>query len=273
MISVCIFGSQARRTADLLSDRDVLVVGDPSSARDCTVAGWQARAWHVSVFDRVAFARLANVRSLFVQHLKQEGRIVRDDGRLLAAALEGYLPKRDYSAERNDALRQIAALPYSSGSRWFDLCLADIAYVFFRNAAILHFASTGFYCFQYDELVVRVADKFGLSDAEQSALLALRDLKHAYRRRAPDRFAEPLLGSARAVIQSIASTIPNQTESSIARGDTTDEYFRLRLLELNLMNRFEPSQLDALKPDDGLFELWQQVLGAGGYPKGKRRCH
>jgi hypothetical protein len=273
MISVCIFGSQARRTADLLSDRDVLVVGDPSSARDCTVAGWQARDWHVSVFDRVAFARLANVRSLFVQHLKQEGRILRDDGRFLTAALEGYLPKRDYSAERNDALRQIAALPYSSGSRWFDLCLADITYVFFRNAAILHFASTGVYCFQYDALIGRVGDEFGLTYAERSALLALRDLKHGYRRRARDCLAEPLLGSARTVIESIVSTLPNQAGSSIAKGDTTDEYFRLRLLELNLMNRFEPRQLDALKPGEGLFELWQQVLGAGGYPKGKKRFH
>ena len=70
-------------------------------------------------------------------------------------------------------------------------------------------------------------------------------------------------------IESIASTIPNRAESSIARGDTTDDYFRLRLLELDLTNCFEPSQLDALKPGDGLFELWQQVLGAGGYPKVK----
>jgi hypothetical protein len=273
MISVCIFGSQARRTADLLSDRDVLVVGNPSSARDHAVADWQARDWHVSVFDRVAFSRLANVRSLFVQHLKQEGRILRDDGSFLAAALESYLPKRDYSAERNDALRHIAALPFSSGSRWFDLCLADIIYVFFRNAAILHFASTGLYCFQYDELVARVADKFGISSEEQFALFALRDLKHAYRRRAPDCVAEPLLGLARTIIQDISSTIPNQAESSIARGDTTDEYFRLRLIELELTSRFEPSQLDVLKPEDNLFELWQQVLGAGGYPKTTRRFH
>jgi hypothetical protein len=273
MISVCIFGSQARRTADLLSDRDVLVVGEPSSARDCAVTGWEARAWHVSVFDRPAFARLANVRSLFVQHLKQEGRILRDDGHFLAAALEGYLPKQDYTAERNDALRQIAALPCSSGSRWFDLCLSDIAYVFFRNAAILHFASTGVYCFQYDALVARAGDEFGLTDAERSVLLALRDLKHGYRRRAPDCLAEPWLGAARTVIESITSALPNQADSSIARGDTTDDYFRLRLLELNLMNRFEPRQLDALKPGDGLFELGQQVLGAGGYPRGKRRFH
>ena len=120
MISVCIFGSQARRTADLLSDRDLLVVGDPSPARD-----WYSGRLAGSGLARVGFrsrrirASSKCRRSLFVQHLKQEGRILRDAGCFQATALEGYLPKRDYSAERNDAFRQIAALPCSSGSRWF----------------------------------------------------------------------------------------------------------------------------------------------------------
>lgn len=136
-----------------MSDRDMLLVGSLSPALDQAVARWTAREWNVSVFDPLAFKRLADVKGLFIQHLKQEGRILHDHDDFLGSVLRGYSPKADYSPQRNDALAQICALPPAIGSYWHDLCLADIAYVLFRNAAILHLACAREYCFQYDVLI------------------------------------------------------------------------------------------------------------------------
>ncbi len=267
MISVCIFGSQARRTADALSDRDVLLIGSPSTLLNQIIARWTADAWNVSVFDRAGFARMADVRSLFIQHLKQEGNILCDEGAFLASTMERYTPKADYLPERNDALTQIIRLPTAMQAYWPNLCLADIIYVLFRNAAILHLASSREYCFQYNTLIGRIADLFALSGREKGYLLALRNLKHAYRRRETGLPVECLLGNAREVIETIVMRLPSLLPSSIEEGDTTDEYYRLRLSELDLVSQTEPLRLDALMPTDSLFAAWKQIRGAGGYPK------
>ena len=203
---------------------------------------------------------MADVRSLFILHLKQEGRILYDYGGFLASTLEQYAPKADYSAERNDALRQITALPVATGSYWSDLCLADIVYVLFRNAAILHLASAGEYCFRYDMLTARMAHLFALTINDQCCLSALRE---------PGLSVEPWLGGAQEAVNRIMKQLHNLASSSIANGDTTDDYFRLRLCELKLVARIEPCQLDALGPDDDFFAVWQQIRGTGPYPKSK----
>jgi hypothetical protein len=273
MLSICIFGSQARRTADALSDRDVLLVGLPSPSLDLAVTEWSVRNWNVSILDPRALERLAEVKALFIQHLKQEGDLIHDDGHFLASIFSKYLPKLDYSAERNDAISQISSLPEDSGIYWRDLCLADIAYVLFRNASILHLACDGEYQFQYDALVTRMADLFELNKQDQHALLFLRDLKHGYRRR--DRgltVREPLQQSLR-VLDLIAERLPNRTTSSIGIGATTDDYFKLRLTELDLVTVSDPEVLDALRADSVNFAVWERIRRSGGYPKPGARLH
>ena len=267
MLSVCIFGSRARQTADLISDRDVLVVGEPSPSMDRVVGRWADHAWNVSVFHREAFARLAEVQSLFVQHLKQEGRIFRDDGGFLESVLRNYAPKTDYSAERNDAMRQIIALPSTTGGYWHDLCLADILFVLFRNAAILHLASIGEYCFHYEKLVSRIVELLNLCSDACEPLLALRKLKHSYRQRSRALDVSREFLEARQIILDLIECLPNRTESSIERGETTDEYFKMRLSELSLVANDSPEILDRLEPDSPVFALWQSIRANGGYPK------
>ena len=273
MLSICIFGSQARQTADAISDRDVLVVGPPSPDLDKIVADWVAREWNVSVFDRLAFSRMAAVKALFVQHLKQEGRLVRDENGFLRSLLAQYSPKKDYSGERNDALRQIMALPLGSDVYWRNLCLADIIYVLFRNAAILHLACLGEYCFQYDALVDRMANIFDFGQSEQRSLLALRNLKHGYRRRAESLTVEPCLQEARAIIGQMMRRLSNACASSIAVGVTTDDYFKLRLQELELVTQNHPLLLDGLSQGSESFMLWQRIRSSAGYPKSKVSFH
>jgi hypothetical protein len=267
MLSICIIGSQARRTADVLSDQDVLLVGAPSKVLDHAMDEWCSGGWNVSVFDRPAFDRLAEVRSLFVQHVKQEGLIVRDDGSFLSATLQSYVPKTDYLGERNDALRQIAALPWQNGHYWHDLCLADITYVLFRNAAILHLASAGLYCFGYDLLMECVAGEFGLSLRDLRALTGLRRLKHAYRQRITDVEVAGRVDGVRRIIAGIVARLRSLDASGIAAGLTTEDYFSQRLLELGLAWRFTPPALDMIGPDHDLFPLWRSLTTSSGYPK------
>lgn len=273
MLSICIFGSQARRTADAMSDRDVLLVGPPSAALDRTAARWTVREWNVSVFDRLAFERLANVKALFLQHLKQEGRLLHDDDNFLASVLECYSPKADYSGERNDALAQIAALPPTTGAYWHDLCLADIVYVLFRNAAILHLASAGEYRFQYNALVNRMANLFDLDQRERLALLQLRDLKHGYRRRVESLTVWVPLQEARRVVDRMIERLPDMMTSSIAAGFTTDNYYKVRMTELDLVARHHPVLLDMLKPESDIYALWQLIRWGGGYPQPRIILH
>lgn len=273
MISVCIFGSQARQTADPLSDRDLLLIADEGASLHRAAAYWTSLEWNVSTFERRAFARIAEVRSLFVQHIKQEGRIVKDDGGFLASVLEGYLPKSDYKGERNDALRQIASLPPPKGAYWHDMCLADATYVLLRNAIILHLACQRVYCFQYDELVSRFGDEFGLLQDERLCLLHLRNLKHAYRRRVPGYNPENAILSIKEFVNRLNNSIDNFVVSSIESGNTTEDYYYLRMLELDLLGTHDISHLDSLRPGEHLFDVWRRVTGAGGYPKERIRLN
>lgn len=273
MLSICIFGSRARQTADAMSDRDILLVGPPSTALDRAVSRWTERSWNVSVFDRPAFERMAEVKALFVQHLKQEGRLLQDADDFLASVLERYSPKPDYSAERNDALAQIISLPPDTDDYWYQLCLSDIVYVLFRNAAILHLACGKEYQFQYDVLVDRMANMFDLGHRERLALLALRDLKHGYRQRVEGLAVRLLLQEARQVVDQMIEQLPDMSVSSIAAGVTTDDYFKLRLTELDLVTRYHPQHLDGLGPENDISVLWKRIRSGGGYPKPKVSLH
>jgi len=269
MLSICIIGSQARGTSDALSDRDVLLIGTSASEFESSARDWTNNGWNVSAFDRPAFGRLAEVGSLFVQHVKQDGRIIRDDGGQLRQALTAFSPKSDYLGERDDALRQIAALPCENGSYWHDLCLADIVYVLFRNAAILNLASGGHYCFSYEELVLRSADILQLGSSAKEALTALRVLKHAYRSRQLQVETAGFVDRARDVAAEIGRRVGGLHASAVAAGATTDDYLHLRLRELELASTITPPVLDTLSLDDPLYSTWRNMICAAGYPKNK----
>lgn len=271
MTSICIFGSQARRTADRISDRDVLIVADHADELASRVEEWSSRDWNVSAFDRQAFARMAEVRSLFVQHIKQEGQIVEDAERFLERELAHFKPKADYSGERNDSLHQILQLPMPSGDYWYDLCLADTIYVLLRNAFILHFASQEKYCFHYDELVGLACEEFEL--LETSDVIGLRRLKHAYRNRSAEHSVGPMLDSARLAVSHIISKVSEPSLSAISCGYTTSDYLAMRLKELRLIAAHDIHWLDTLSSDHELFEIWKRITGASGYPKHKISWH
>lgn len=269
MLSVCIIGSEARRTHDALSDRDVLVVGSETAELRRTQKNWQERGWNVSVFDRLAFSRLAEVQSLFVQHVKLEGRLVRDDQAYLQSTFHTYRPKSNYVGERNDALRAIAHLPHPSGNYWHDLCLGDIVSVLSRNVAILHLATSYRYQFGFDELMGAMTAEFDLDHEEEAALLALRRIKYSYRARVEGDPSLASLPIGLRAMRRISDKLGDLRTSSIEAGITSDDYLRQRLIELELVRVSSPLALDRLPKGHPLEVTWQIIKGAGGYPRPK----
>lgn len=266
MLSICIFGSKARGTADEISDLDVLFVGEQSSELDDIVKQWKNQKWNVSVFNHAAFERLADLKILFIQHLKQEGQIIRDDKDFLNNLFARYSPKKDYSGERNDSLRQIAMLPSLNGRYWHDLCLADITYVLFRNAAILHLANEEKYCFQYEDLINHMATIFRLTNEQVEAIRNLRSLKHGYRQRIEGMTLPPNFDVIKDAVSKIIEQLPDQASSSIAEKRTTKNYLNLRMKELSIVNNHNPAELDNPKKESTISKIWKEIMNSDGYP-------
>jgi len=266
-VSICVFGSQARGSADALSDRDVLLIGRPGVELELIAKDWQHRAWNVSTFSKEAFDRFAEVRSLFVQHVKQESLILRDDKRYLSKTLENYIPNLSYAAERNDALAFALTLPEGKENYWHNMCIADIYYVIIRNFSILYFADFKEYIFDFDLLIQKISTEFSFNDVEKLSLLNLRVYKHAYRNRKSGFNCKSDLDNVRKCLNIINNKIESRYVSSIDIGLTTSEYYDLRTVELNIVSRESPVDLDLMEVSHPRFALWQRIIGAGGYPK------
>jgi len=267
VVSICLFGSYARGTADPLSDKDVLIVGSAAERTDQLEKEWRSSGWNIARFTHSDIRRISRKRSLFIQHIKQEGRIVRDDNEFLSTEIDRYLPKDDYSIEITEAVRQLTNLPVSEGTYWIDLCIADILFAIVRNIAILNTASSGAYVFSYDLLVERMAQEFLLPPTQHDALIDLRHLKHAYRTRQTDAQGILSLATARNAAIAISNKLGKLGTDHEASPPQPDPYFHLRMTELNLLRQFDPRLLDSLRPCDPGYAEWQVICNPSGYPK------
>lgn len=266
MTSICIYGSQARRRTDQLSDRDVLIVAARPVEADEERRRWEASGWNVSLFTHEHFGRLVEFRSLFVQHLKVEGVIVRDDDGYLQRCLSSFQPAKSYVEELKDALLPVTWVTCDETNYWARLCVGDILFVSIRNAAILHAATSGTHIYDYAQLIDHVATAFGLTGAQRGALLELRGIKAAYRARSQDINIGATLREAIHAMQLIRSSVLPLRNSEDG-GFVPNRYHALRRTELNLVRAKDPRDLDKLDPSDAYFAMWQLVCNPADYPK------
>jgi len=182
--SVCIFGSMARDSADEYSDRDVLVIAESPHRRKELGECWKERGWSVASFSPRRFQRMIDIGSLFVQHLKLEGRMVEDETGWLAETLKRAVPKKSYEF---DAMVSVnLARPIERFNPGFQLSQiplsADLAYVAVRNFGICYLADRDRLSFDYSKIVDLLGKDFCLSSVEIELLLSLRTVKSCYRK-------------------------------------------------------------------------------------------
>jgi hypothetical protein len=152
----------------------------------------------------------------------------------------------------------------AANSYWAWLCSCDIAYVAIRNIGIHRLAAKGTYVFDFNDVLDRLGSRSKISVTKLQALKKLRFLKHAYRNRLSDiqrdNTLECALDGAEVLFGVQISAVPTTQIAKVG-------YSGLRVLELSLVERFDPRCLDTLESADGFASAWQMISNPRGYPK------
>jgi hypothetical protein len=220
-----LFGSQVRGDVDSLSDSDILLIGADED-REEAVHSLRSQGYSPSFYTWSQFCALADDGSLFVQHVKQEGLVVRDSD-VFSEVLRIFVPAKSVARKLQDNL---ALVELTDGTPRLPTTVAwalDVLAVAVRNYAILKNAEVGYYVFGYADLVHQLGHKHGLDCESQRALLELRLDKHHYRQAAQLRddiaSAWERLSLARRAISVIAEArvsdlAPADADAFIERG-------------------------------------------------------
>ncbi|TMV85437.1 hypothetical protein FGG78_20820 [Thioclava sp. BHET1] len=225
---------------------------------------YRINGWNVAEYSRRDFREMARSHSLFVQHVKQDGILVRDDQGFLQGTLNLYRPSLDYTDKLAAAINPIRSIRELEKSYWGKLFQADILYVSVRNACILYKATVSEPDFDFANLVAWISSETGLNLTEQNALLRLRSLKHAYRARMTNIDVSEV-GHAAYIAQRLADYWesfcgPNGSTHALSNG-----YFEVRALEGELVRAVGPVYMDELGKYHELGELWSTICSTDPY--------
>ena len=238
--SVCIFGSVARSNADSVSDKDVLIVSPSGLQLSYEKALWRQRGWSVACYSPSRLERMANAGSLFVQHLKQEGIVLRDDGDKLRSIFSRFTPFNDYRAQISNAFEFARLFERSATTISTHGFFSDVLYFLIRNAGIVTLANQGIYKFSMHEIVqslARVSSKsFSVSDAN-STVSRLRLSKAAYRNGVSADYISPEIidDGLWLVDRLFGVSIERVSRREVQSWIFADPYLQLRALEKRLI--------------------------------------
>jgi hypothetical protein len=202
----------------------------------------EAEGVSVAPYTFAKLNALASKGALFLQHLKDEAHILRDEGHRFRSLLKSFRPKCDYASEliENAKLANLTATwpRTASGALW----ATDVLYVAVRNHGILSLAGRGLYVFSYPRVLQAMSSEHMISEGDRDDLLKLRWSKFVYRSR--DHGAISLMTAEETVQRAInARPSPLFPERSIgvepgaalvlsqAIEGSRPTYYRLRNLE------------------------------------------
>jgi hypothetical protein len=263
MVSIYEIGSVARGSSDTLSDKDLLAVGCPVDVTNA-VSCYVADGWNIAQYSRPEFEAMASSQSLFVQHVKQDGRAVRDDHGYLRSVLGRYNANENYIQQLPTAIDPILSLGETEQDYWALLLQADILYVAVRNACILHRATYASPDFDFRRLIEWVGEMSGLTSSEKEQLLLLRSLKHAYRERSTTIDVTDFPKAAKTA-KKLATYWAYLSSSFINEQEYSNGYFEVRALEKQLVRAVGPIYMDELDGNHELAELWGTICNSNPY--------
>ena len=186
--SLAVFGSAARGDHDLFSDRDLLIVMDDQAALRALKAHYDSLGWSCTAYSWSRLQHAANQGSLFVQHLKQEAKIIRDPSDRLAALLDRYNTKSSYKREAEGAASLLGDLTQQlplcdAGPMW----TMDVLSVGFRSLAVARLADYGIYSFANTEILDGLIRTGLIRQSDAYQLQPLRQFKSLYRKGLMDK--------------------------------------------------------------------------------------
>lgn len=239
--SEVVFGSACRGEIDRLSDRDILIVDTDTSLLRRRQKSLEAEGWSVASYTFNKLQHLVAKQSLFIQHLKQESRIIHDRDDRFQSCIQKFSPKKSYSNEISEnATLAWLANTYPQGQRG-SLWALDVLYVTFRNFGVLTLAECGRYVFSYRAILNELCDLGIIRSDDIPLLTRLRDSKSIYRN--PDNILIDFCAdqTLRAALNALPHPVfPNNPQCKSAsefinsysfRNGSRSSYFKLRSLE------------------------------------------
>ena len=186
--SFAIFGSAARGDNDIFSDLDLLIVSDDTPTLRAMRSKCESVGWSCAAYSWSRLQRAADEGSLFVQHLKQESKVLSDPSNRLADLLARYSTKANYQRELNSAASLIGTLTQhlplcEAGPMW----TLDVLSVGFRSLAVANLADHGIYAFSNSGIIDGLTRIGMVSKDDAPHLNTLRRFKSLYRRGVVDR--------------------------------------------------------------------------------------
>ena len=180
--TLALFGSAARGDNDIFSDRDLFIVSDDQNSLRDMKYKYESAGWSCTAYSWRRLKHAADQGSLFVQHLKQEARILSDPSDRLAHLLAQYSAKPGYKHELNGAASLVGNLIQhlprcDAGPMW----TLDVLSVSFRSLAVASLADNGIYAFSNSALIGGLTRIGMVTKAETPKLDVLRRFKSLYR--------------------------------------------------------------------------------------------
>lgn len=176
-----IFGSRARGDSDGFSDLDLLLVSKEPNELKLASSRLKRYGWSCSTYTWTQLINESKRRSLFIQHLKLEGVIIKDSFSKLRDLLYHAEPRSSYSWEIEQAMDLMSIIEYIPADNWGPIWALDVLMVGFRSLSYALLANEGMFRFSFKE-VLESLNKIGiLKESDIPELLNLRQWKYLYR--------------------------------------------------------------------------------------------
>ena len=180
--ALAIFGSAARGDSDIFSDQDLLIVSDNESTLREMKSSYEAVGWSCTTYTWSRLQHAADQGSLFVQHLKQESRVLWDPSSRLAQILDQYSTNGSYKGVSDGASTLVGNLTQhlplcDVGPMW----TMDVLFVAFRSLAVANLADNGIYAFSNSEIIDGLTIVGRIKNEDKQKMSDLRRFKSLYR--------------------------------------------------------------------------------------------
>lgn len=179
--SIAIYGSKARKDYDIHSDNDLLIVADSFDKKYDIEMFYNKMGYSCSAYTFDKLKLLSDKKALFIQHLKQDAKILKDNNNRLSSILDNYSPKDNYNDEINETIHYFELIKFIpdtvEGIGW----AFDVIAIGLRNYNILQLANHKIYEFSLPSILNSSKGLFNLTDDDIKTLVKTRIAKKNFR--------------------------------------------------------------------------------------------